>query len=149
MLVTIPIGLWLLSFVCDLVFMFGKGDPAWSTVAMYCMAGGLAGALLAAVPGAIDLNSLRGQKAGRVGLIHMTINLTVVGLYALNLFFRAQSDQASSSLVAMSAFALVLLVISGWLGGRMVYELGVGVAQAEASARNDPDRSVRMASRGT
>ena len=62
MLVTVPIGLWLFSFVCDLVLMFANGGPAWNTVAMYCMAGGLAGALLAAVPGAIDLLSLRGES---------------------------------------------------------------------------------------
>ena len=148
MLVTVPIGLWLFSFVCDLVFMLGQGKPTWSTVATYCMAGGLVGALLAAVPGAIDLISLRHERAARTGLIHMALNLTVVGLFAVNLYLRLTSEHPSTGLVALSAFSLVLLVISGWLGGRMVYELGVGVTP-EASPRSDPNRSVRMASRGT
>jgi uncharacterized membrane protein len=33
MLVTIPIGLWVFSFVCDLVFAFGRGNETWNTVA--------------------------------------------------------------------------------------------------------------------
>ena len=149
MLVTVPIGLWLFSFVCDLLFILGSGDPVWKTVALYCMAGGLVGALLAAVPGVIDLISLRHAPAGRVGLTHMALNLTVVGIYAVNLFFRMQSDQPANSLVWLSAFALALLVVSGWLGGRMVYELGVGVSASERAARRETERSVRMASRGT
>src|SRR6476661_2694429 len=58
MLVTIPIGLWIFSFVCDLAFVFGRGAPVWSTVALYTMAGGIVGALAAAVFGFIDLLSL-------------------------------------------------------------------------------------------
>ena len=149
MLVTVPIGLWLFSFVCDLAFILGNGDPVWKTVALYCMAGGLVGALLAAVPGVIDLISLRHGPAGRVALTHMALNLTVVGIYAVNLFFRAQSDQPANSLVWLSAFALALLAVSGWLGGRMVYEHGVGVSTSEPATSKAAERSVRMASRGT
>src|SRR5687767_5627788 len=57
MLVAIPIGLWVFSFVCDLFVLSGR-TGAWPTVALYTMVGGIVGALLAAVPGFIDLLSL-------------------------------------------------------------------------------------------
>ena len=58
MLVPFPIGLWVFSLVCDLIFAFGATSPVWKTVALYSMAGGIIGALAAAVPGLIDLLSL-------------------------------------------------------------------------------------------
>ena len=58
MLVTLPIGLWVFSFVCDLVYAFGSVTAVWKTVAFFTMAGGLVGALAAAIPGLIDLLSL-------------------------------------------------------------------------------------------
>ena len=50
MLITLPIGLWLFSFACDRIYQFGGEDAVWKTVALYTMAGGVAGALLAAIP---------------------------------------------------------------------------------------------------
>lgn len=61
MLVPLPIGMWVLSFACDLAFVFGSGDPTWSTVARYAMAGGIIGALAAAIFGFIDVMSLPAQ----------------------------------------------------------------------------------------
>src|SRR5215212_3692347 len=84
MLVPLAIGLWIFSFVCDVVHASGGANPAWTTVALYTMGGGIVGALLAAVPGFIDLLSLPpGPRA--TGLKHMAINLTVVALYVVNI----------------------------------------------------------------
>ena len=126
MLVPIPIGLWVFSLVCDLVHAGGSTNPAWSTVALYTMGGGIAGALLAAVPGLIDLLSLPAH-ARKTGVAHMAINLTVVVLYAVNLWLRLPAPEDPGALIWLSVLAIGLLVISGWLGGKMVYVLGVAV----------------------
>src|SRR5215204_5484644 len=84
MLVAVPIGLWIFSLVCDLVHVSGALGDSWNIVALYTLAGGIAGALLAAVPGFIDMLSLP-WPIKRTALIHMGINLTVVALYAVNL----------------------------------------------------------------
>lgn len=126
MLVPIPIGLWIFSLVCDLFYLGGSTNPAWNTVAFYCMGGGIVGALLAAVPGLIDLLSLPpGPRS--TAIKHMAINLTVVVLYVINFWMRLQSPASPGNLVWLSLIALGLLVISGWLGGKMVYEHGVAV----------------------
>ena len=126
MLVPIPIGLWVFSLVCDLIHVGGGVSPAWTTVALYTMAGGIIGALVAAVFGLIDLLSLPpGPK--RTALIHMTMNLVIVVLYAINFWMRLDAPQEPGGLVWLSLVSVALLGISGWLGGKLVYELGVGV----------------------
>lgn len=127
MLIPLPIGLWLFSFVCDLIRVFGDTGPAWATVAHYTMIGGIVGALIAAVPGLIDLLSLSGRQR-QIAVAHMAINLTVVVLYVVNAWLRFRT--ASETLVWLSLLAVVLLGASGWLGGKMVYEEGVGVDTA-------------------
>jgi uncharacterized membrane protein len=126
MLVPIPIGLWIFSLVCDLVHAGGSGNPAWATVAIYTMGGGIAGALLAALPGLIDLLSLP-PGPRKTAIAHMTINLIVVALYALNLWLRLPAPENPGGLVWLSLLAIGLLVVSGWLGGKMVYVYGVAV----------------------
>jgi uncharacterized membrane protein len=127
MLVPIPIGLWIFSFVCDLFHAGGASAQAWTTVAFYTMAGGIIGALLAALPGLIDLLSLpEGPRA--TAIKHMALNLTIVALYVINFAMRWKEPANPGGLVWLSLISLVLLVISGWLGGKMVYEYGVAVA---------------------
>lgn len=126
MLVTIPIGLWIFSLVCDLIHAGGSANAAWTTVALYSMGGGIIGALLAAVPGLIDLLSLPpGPRS--TAIKHMTINLIVVALYLVNFWLRSRAPENPGGLIWLSIIALGLLVVSGWLGGKMVYEKGVAV----------------------
>jgi uncharacterized membrane protein len=134
MLVPIPIGLWIFSFVCDLFHAGGAAGEAWTTVAFYTMAGGIIGALLAALPGLIDLLSLpEGPRS--TAIKHMALNLTIVALYIINFVMRWREPANPGGLVWLSLISLVLLVISGWLGGKMVYEYGVAVA-----GTNEPPR---------
>ena len=124
MLVAIPIGLWIFSLACDVIRVMGAASPNWEIAAYYTLVGGIIGALVAAVPGFIDMLSLpRGIK--RTALIHMTINLTVVALYVWNAWLRKHSGLDLA--VWLSVIAVVLLAVSGWLGGKMVYVHGVAV----------------------
>lgn len=130
MLIPIPIGLWLFSFVCDLLFVFGTGVSLWFTLAFYTMIGGLVGAALAAIPGFIDMLSLSGSRK-RIALVHMTINLVVVALYAFNIGLRISGSEQNTMPVILSAVAVALLGVSGWLGGHMVYVYRVAVDAEE------------------
>lgn len=126
MLVAIPIGLWIFSLVCDLVWRFGGGDPSWETVARYTLVAGLVGALAAAVPGFIDMLSLSwGLK--RIALAHMALNLTVVGLYVVNAWLRRNG--VPDAAIGLSVISVAMLAASGWLGGKLVYVHGVAVEE--------------------
>jgi uncharacterized membrane protein len=137
MLIVFPIGLWVFSLACDLIRLAGAPGDAWITVAYYSMVGGFIGALCAAVPGLIDLIYYKGGAAPvkKIALTHMTINLIVVALYAINIWLRAGEPSikgASMSIpVLLSILGVALLCVSGWLGGQMVHVYGVGVEGRE------------------
>ncbi|MGZ5090394.1 MAG: DUF2231 domain-containing protein [Burkholderiales bacterium] len=128
MLVPIPIGLWIFSFVCDLTFVLGSGVSLWFTLSFWTMIGGLVGALLAAVPGFIDMLSLSAQPK-RLALTHMALNATIILLYAINIGTRIQGASIAGAPLILSVVGIGLLVVSGWLGGQMVYVHRVGVEE--------------------
>lgn len=127
MLVPIPIGLFVFSFVSDLAAYFGSSDP-WSTVAFYCIGGGIVGALLVAVFGFIDLLSLSDDRVKKIGIAHMAINLGVVALFVVNFALRWQGHALGGAPLVLSVAAILMLLASGWLGGHMVFVHGVAVS---------------------
>lgn len=126
MLVVFPIGLWVFSFVADLIFL-ATGDASWRTTALYAMGGGIIGALAAAIPGMVDLFSTRDAAIRRIGLRHMALNLIIVALFVINFWWRLQAAPDANGPVWLSLIAVVLLAVSGWLGGEMVYVHGAAV----------------------
>jgi uncharacterized membrane protein len=134
MLVPIPIGLWIFALVCDLIHMGGSTNPAWTTVAFYCIGGGILGALAAALPGLIDLLSLP-EGPRKTAIVHMTINLVVVALFAINFWLRMENPANPGKLVWLTLVSVGLLAISGWLGGKMVFEHGIAVDVPPSAGR--------------
>jgi uncharacterized membrane protein len=129
MLVPLPIGMWVLSLACDIIAAFSANPATWKIVALYAMVGGIIGALAAAIFGLIDLLSLP-HDIRSTAITHMVINLTVVVLFVIDAWLRIASPDAGVGAAApvwLSVIALVLLVVSGWLGGKMVYRFGVAV----------------------
>ena len=127
MLIVFPVGLLIFSLICDL-FSLRAAEPAvWVAVALYTMVGGFISALIVAVPGLIDLLSLQDPATKKIALIHMSINLLVVAIYVCNSWLRHGDPQALKIPMIMSLVTVLLLLVSGWLGGKMVFEAGVGV----------------------
>jgi uncharacterized membrane protein len=133
-LVTVPIGAWVASMGFDLACRLSDEPEVFAKGAYWLMALGLVGAAAAAFFGVLDLLTIpRGTKAFRTGVTHLLLNSTAVILYAVNLAIRyGRLDKAGAvpvALVALSAVALVLLAVSGWLGGKLTYHYGVRVAE--------------------
>ncbi len=135
MLITIPIGLWIFSFACDLVVLFsdvGAVELLWFALAYYAMAAGVLGAIIAAIPGLFDFFSLRNRRLRRIGLTHIALNLSVVALYVVNLWLRSQDPPAFLPAMGLSVVCIAVIAVAGWLGGEMVHVHGVGVASVPA-----------------
>src|SRR3954463_11327519 len=126
MLVPIAIGCFIFFFASDLIFFATGNSEPWNTLAYWTIIGGILGALAAAVPGLIDLLSLPAAIRS-TALKHMAINLSVVVLYIVNAWMRYRDEDNLQVPMLLSLVAILMLVVSGWLGGKMVYEAGVGV----------------------
>lgn len=133
-LVHIPTGLWPAAFVLDGLTSLGIGGGVLARISFYAIALGLLVALLAMPTGLADWSDIKREKpAWKIGLVHMSLNLLIGALWAVNLVLRlnASPDRApvSGASLALSAIATVLLIVSGYLGGRMVYEHGISIAR--------------------
>ena len=141
MLIPFPIALWIFSFVCDVIYALGWGGTVWNDLAFYSMAGGVVGALIAAVPGYIDYRSLSDPKVKRIGWWHMVINLCIAVLFAINLWLRVGSQPGAALPMVLSFIGIAMLGVSGWLGGELVYVHGVAVEpQSRMTSFKDRDR---------
>jgi uncharacterized membrane protein len=126
MIVVLPMGLWIFSLVADLIAFIGWRTP-WHEVALYTMAGGVVGAFIAAVPGLIDLFSIKEKKSRGLAVYHLIVNLLATVLFAFNVYLRATRDLGDILPLSLSIAAIALMGIGGWLGGELVYVHGVGV----------------------
>ncbi len=143
MLVVFPIGLWIFSFIMDLIYFFGNGSAVWNTVALYTMIGGIIGALGAAVPGYLDFRTLSG-KPGQIATTHMEINLGLVVLFIINAALRFAGVSVLPGPIILSLIGVIGLGISGWLGGELVYVHGIAV---ESKRKNGDGEYHRPAER--
>ncbi len=145
MLVALPIGLWIFALICDVVFATG-GAAIWNTVALYCVAAGIVGALLAAVPGFIDYLSIDEAAMKRIATYHLLLNLGAVVLFGINLWLRFRLPENSRIPLLLSIIGVIGIAVSGWLGGEMVYVKGMAVqAVEELSKKQDRKEQPRRA----
>ena len=141
MLVVFPIGLWMFSFISDLIFLLGK-NLLWNQIAFYAMLGGLIGAVLATVPGLIDMFSITNPKVGKIAWNHMLLNLVALAVFGINLYLRTVLEAGAFIPIALSVLGVLLLALSGWLGGELAYVHGVGV---QSQGNDNTEKKLRRA----
>ena len=133
MLVHFPIGLFILSLLLDLASLVFPNVPNLVRDSFYAMLLGVITALIAAVPGFVDYTDIRSDHPGkRTATAHLTLNLIVVALYGINLGVRSSSladPRISIGALILSLVGIALLSASGYLGGRLVYDEGIGVGR--------------------
>ncbi len=128
MLIPLPIGLWIFSLVSDIIYLAG-GNPAWAVASWYTMAGGIIGAVVAALPGVLDYLAMAPSPTKTIATRHMLLNVIALVLYIINFFVRRGSVGAGTFI--LSIIGVLLIVASGWLGGHMVYVHGMAVDETE------------------
>jgi uncharacterized membrane protein len=138
LLVTLPIGAWVCSLIFDIVARAGNDETVFSRGAYWLIGIGIIGAAVAAVFGLMDLLTIpQGTTAKRTALAHMTLNVVVLALFIVSYLLRRSDggEKAETTPFILSIIALVLLAVSGWLGGRMAYRYGVRVADERTQAQ--------------
>ena len=141
MLIPFPIGLWIFSLLCDVVYAMGWGGAVWNDMAFYTMVGGIIGALAAAIPGYIDYRSLTDPQTTTIGRWHMLVNLSIVVLFAINLSLRMWSEPGAVLPALLSLVGIAMLGVAGWLGGELVYVHRVAVEPEPKVAASAKERN--------
>lgn len=129
MLIMFPAGLFVSTVIMDILYLVFH-NPVFSTVAFYMMIIGVVGGLLAAIFGFIDWSGLpSNSRARNIGAMHGLGNFVIVVLFAASWFLRRGSaDFVPSGLALILSFAGILLaLVTLWIGGELVYRLGVAV----------------------
>jgi uncharacterized membrane protein len=134
MLIPFPFALWTFSFIADLIYYFGSHDYVWVNVAFYTLFGGVVSAVLAAIPGIVDYFSIRDRKASSVAAWHARFNVVALLVFGASLYLRTDSGMrvVNGSMtipVLLSLLGVLLIGVSGWLGGELVYKHHVGIEQ--------------------
>jgi uncharacterized membrane protein len=129
MLIVFPLGLLAASLGFDIGYL-KTGNSEFAIVSYWMISAGIIGGLLSAIFGALDWWAIpSGTRAKAIGLWHGIGNVIVVLLFIGSWILRYSIPGyvPSDSAVALSAIAVVLALITGWLGGELVGRLGVGV----------------------
>jgi uncharacterized membrane protein len=143
MIIPFPIALWVFSLVADVIYLW-RGNPVWRDwIAFYTLLGGIVGAAVAAVPGLIDWLSLKHPKVVKIANWHARLNVIALLIFAASFYLRTTSGaglvSGSSTIpVALSVFGVILISISGYLGGEMVFKHGVAVEQSPSDRSASP-----------
>lgn len=132
-LIHFPLSLFLLSFIMDLAILLGWRSPVAVEAAWYMIVLGITMAVPTAITGYADYQGIRrDDPARRIATAHMVLNLVAVALFALSAWLRRGDLQALHPpgwAVGASAAAVLVLGISGYLGGKLVYEKGIAVGR--------------------
>jgi uncharacterized membrane protein len=132
MLIPFPIALWVFSLIADLIYLW-RGNPVWrDVVAFYALLAGIIGAIAAAVFGIIDWLAIKDREVKKIANWHARLNVIALLIFAASFYLRTTSgsrmvsDNYTIPLV-LSVVGVILITISGYLGGELVFKHGVAV----------------------
>ena len=130
MLIPFPIAFLIGTFVSDIVYHF-TGDLFWPRVSFWLLVAALVMAAFAAGAGFIDFLGDRLIRAASTAWFHMIGNVTAVVLSLVNLWLRYRDGEAADypTVMWISLVVVLILAVTGWLGGELVFKHLVGVAE--------------------
>ena len=116
-----------MSVIFDILY-FSRNAVDFAIASDYMAASGIIGAISAVEVGLMDWLSIpAGTRAKSVGLWHGSGNLVVTLLFLISWYLRRDGYVPNSTTFTLAVIGVLLALVTGWLGGEMVDQLGVGV----------------------
>lgn len=129
MLIVFPLGLLSAAVVFDILYLL-TGNEDLAVFSFWAIAAGIVGGLVAALVGLWEWLAIpSGTRAKAIGLWHGLGNVVVVGLFAVSWLLRVDGAAYLPDVtpLVLGLIAAVVALVTGWLGGELVYRLRVGV----------------------
>lgn len=135
LLVTLPVGSLILLVVSDLASR-ATADPFWALASYWLTLAGLVTGILAALTGFIDFASRPQTRRLSIAWMHFLGNGVAMLLTLGNFLLRRPDPAAAVSGIelGLSVLVVLLLLVTGWLGGEMVFRYRIGVTGTAAGA---------------
>jgi uncharacterized membrane protein/nitrite reductase/ring-hydroxylating ferredoxin subunit len=133
-LVAFPIAFFVGTVIFDVLGVIYDNESLYG-VAYYMQVCGIIGAILAAVPGAVDYfktvppNSSAKKRATK----HALLNVANLILFLVAWILKGNNINPYIILI-LEIIGIILLAIAGWLGGTLVYRNQIGVDPRYANA---------------
>lgn len=144
MLVPLPIGFLVGALIADIAFV-ATGDGFWARGAFWLLIGGVITGLLAGLAGMIELLGLPRARAMTSAWIHGLGNVLALALAAVNIVVRwgDHVGAVNATGLVLSLIVVVILGVTGWIGGELSYRHGVGVSDNVGGTQSgSPDRNL-------
>ena len=136
MLVVFPIGFLVGALVTDLAFWV-TSDLFWARASDWLLGAGIVMGALAAVAGLIDFVTISRVRSLAAGWIHFLGNATAILLALWNLLHRMGGDPGAMVVpfgIILSAVVVAIFLVTGWLGGELVFRHRIGIIDDESEA---------------
>ena len=141
-LTDLPVGAWTLGVLADWLFIAsGRVPPIAGDLAL---AGGLAGAVLAAMTGYTDFHETAGHER-RTATVHGLTMTGVIVIDVISLVMRFSSPDLRPPAVVLSTVAWLIVVFGAYVGGHLTF--GIGTAVNHNAFYEGPTDYVKVGSR--
>jgi uncharacterized membrane protein len=129
MLVPFPMVCFVGALITDAVY-WRSMSFIWVTFSVWLLTAGLVGAGLAMIAGVIDFAADRRIRQIRSAWVHALGNGLVIALSLINVFVHSRDGYTAvvPTGIILSGIVVLIMMITGWIGGEMVYRHRIGVA---------------------
>ena len=122
MLVPFPIVCFVGTLITDITYAI-TADMQWANFSAWLLLAGLVVSVFAVIAGLVDAIGDRRILRLRPAWIHVLGNLVALALAILNALVHTRDAYTSvvPAGLILSALTVVVLIVTGWVGGQMVY----------------------------
>jgi uncharacterized membrane protein/nitrite reductase/ring-hydroxylating ferredoxin subunit len=128
-LVAFPIALFTGTVAFDLLGIL-KEEPSFHVTAEHMLIGGVAMAVVAAIPGLIDyLHTVPPESSAKNrASTHAFLNVSMLALFGTALVYRLTNIHPEPMVyLLLEAGAYIIMSVAGWLGGTLVHRNQIGI----------------------
>jgi uncharacterized membrane protein len=130
MTVAFPVALTFCAFGADLLYWW-SGQERWAWAALWATGTAFLFGLLAGASGTMELLMVPGIRIRAAAWTHFVIAVMLLSVLGLNWGWRLTGYESAILPwgILMSGFAVVIVAATGWHGGKLVFDYGLGVSK--------------------